>query len=182
MPRMMRRTAAIVAFYMPIFNDVSGLGVGGSNEIEGYVMMCNVNSWVPGNGQSANFTRLVLGQEFEHRLAMFLGRQTAAHRCQRRHGEPGDLRHAGNPGPRVGPRPHRPHTRPGRCPVDVADGRLPCRKIAEFPAKMQDSVVRSTLDLVNEPDEPGRVRRPVHSVLQDAVVCRCRDRGRSGSR
>ncbi len=77
------------AFYMPIFNDVAGigdpstvgtpifdnrasLGVGGSQKIQGYVMMWNVSSWVPGDGPGAAFTRLALAQEFEHRFAMFL--------------------------------------------------------------------------------------------------------------
>ncbi|MEE9293721.1 MAG: hypothetical protein V3W34_01985, partial [Phycisphaerae bacterium] len=70
------------AFYLGIFNDVSGIGdflfdfragIGlASTEVEGYVMMWNVNSWQPGTGAGADFTRLVLGQEFEHRFAMFL--------------------------------------------------------------------------------------------------------------
>ena len=78
------------AFYMPIFNDVMGigdpstvgrpifdnrkaLGVGGET-IQGYVMMWNINNslWQPGDGPSADFTRLALGQEFEHRWSLFL--------------------------------------------------------------------------------------------------------------
>ncbi|MFQ5494480.1 MAG: hypothetical protein ACE5EX_03785, partial [Phycisphaerae bacterium] len=72
------------AFYLGLENNVSGigrslfdqraaLGLGGVNT-EGYVMMWNINSsfWQPGTGGNAAFTRLVLGQEFEHRFAMFL--------------------------------------------------------------------------------------------------------------
>src|SRR5262249_39062479 len=78
------------AFYMPIRNDVSGLGdpstVGtpifdnhaamglAGQRIHGYVMMWNVDHtyWAPGPGSNADFTRLALGQEFEHRFACFL--------------------------------------------------------------------------------------------------------------
>lgn len=78
------------AFYMPIFNDVAGIGDAStegtpifddraevgltSTEIEGYVMMWNINEsyWQPGTAGNANFTRLALAQEFEHRYAMFL--------------------------------------------------------------------------------------------------------------
>ncbi len=37
-------------------------------------MMWNINStfWQPGTGANANFTRLALAQEFEHRFALFL--------------------------------------------------------------------------------------------------------------
>ncbi len=57
----------------PIFNLRPQLGLGGEN-IEGFVMMYNINSstWQPGAGPPADFTRLALGQEFEHRFAMFL--------------------------------------------------------------------------------------------------------------
>jgi len=56
----------------PIFNDRPSIGLAGNN-VEGYVMMWNINSaWQPGAGSSANFTRLVLGQEFEHRFGVFL--------------------------------------------------------------------------------------------------------------
>ena len=57
----------------PIFNFRPDLGLGGEN-IEGYVMMWNINSstWQAGSGPGASFTRLALGQEFEHRFAMFL--------------------------------------------------------------------------------------------------------------
>lgn len=57
----------------PLFNLRKSLGLGGEN-IEGFVMMWDVNSnfWAPGDGANAGFTRLVLGQEFEHRWAMFL--------------------------------------------------------------------------------------------------------------
>lgn len=72
------------AFYLGMENDVSGIGAGIFNDrpffglagdnVEGYVMMWNINSgfWQPGTGANANFTRLVLGQELEHRFAMFL--------------------------------------------------------------------------------------------------------------
>ncbi len=71
------------AFYAGIENDVMGIGLGRSNNrraiglggenIEGFVMMWNVNrTWFPGDGAEADFTRLALGQEFEHRFAMFL--------------------------------------------------------------------------------------------------------------
>ncbi|MCH8879499.1 MAG: hypothetical protein IID34_06400, partial [Planctomycetes bacterium] len=70
------------AFYLGMENDVSGIGLLifnhrtsyglAGDHIEGFVMMWNVNDWVPGSGSSADFTRLVLGQEFEHRFAMFL--------------------------------------------------------------------------------------------------------------
>ena len=72
------------AFYLGLENDVSGiglqafnnrplLGVAG-NEVEGWVMMWNVNdsTWAPGTGSNADFTRLALAQEFEHRFAMYL--------------------------------------------------------------------------------------------------------------
>ncbi len=80
------------AFYKLVSNDVMGIGdvgevigrgptfdlhadIGLSGErIEGMIMMWNINntSWQPGDGPSAEFTRMALGQEFEHRFAMFL--------------------------------------------------------------------------------------------------------------
>ena len=72
------------AFYALIENNVRGIGLGpfnrrpeyglGGENIEGYIMMWNINSghWQPGTGQDADFTRLALAQEFEHRFAMFL--------------------------------------------------------------------------------------------------------------
>jgi len=78
------------AFYMPIFNDVTGIGdpstVGTpvfddranlgltTNRVQGYVMMWDVNHgyWQTGTAPGAAFTRLALAQEFEHRWAMFL--------------------------------------------------------------------------------------------------------------
>ena len=72
------------AFYVGVLNDVSGLGLDifdnhaqfglAGERLQGAVMMWNVNSsfWQPGDGPAADFTRLVLGQEFEHRWAMFL--------------------------------------------------------------------------------------------------------------
>ncbi|MFT5050180.1 MAG: hypothetical protein ACI8QZ_001576 [Chlamydiales bacterium] len=72
------------AFYAGIENDVQGvgsslynsradLGLAGDN-LEGFIMMWNVNNsyWQPGTGANADFTRLALAQEFEHRFAMFL--------------------------------------------------------------------------------------------------------------
>ncbi len=80
------------AFYLLVSNDVEGIGNPGEvigrgpifdrhkffglagERIEGMVMMWNINSsfWAPGSGGDADFTRLVLGQEFEHRWALFL--------------------------------------------------------------------------------------------------------------
>jgi hypothetical protein len=70
------------AFYLGILNDVSGIGDGlydnhqnfglAGERLQGYVMMWNVNSWQQGDESNADFTRLVLGQEFEHRFGMFL--------------------------------------------------------------------------------------------------------------
>jgi hypothetical protein len=78
------------AFYDPIFNDVEGLGdpsIGGTpifnarpdlglagNNLQGYITMWDINSgnWAPGTGPDANFARLALAQEFEHRWALFL--------------------------------------------------------------------------------------------------------------
>ena len=80
------------AFYKLVSNDVLGIGDVGApigedpifdlhrdiglagERIEGMVMMWNINnpSWQPGDGGNADFTRLALGQEFEHRFALFL--------------------------------------------------------------------------------------------------------------
>lgn len=70
------------AFYLGIENDCGGIGSGFYNSrpsfglagvnTEGYIMMWNVSDWQPGAGGIASFTRLVLGQEFEHRWGMFL--------------------------------------------------------------------------------------------------------------
>jgi hypothetical protein len=72
------------AFYAGVENDVEGIGndlfnarpgagIAGDH-IEGFIMMWDINSssWEPGTGSGANFTRLALAQEFEHRYAMFL--------------------------------------------------------------------------------------------------------------
>ncbi|MGB0717424.1 MAG: hypothetical protein ACPGXK_16215, partial [Phycisphaerae bacterium] len=66
------------AFYQPIENDVSGIGLGQFNQranfgivgenVEGWVMMWNQANW----GINSSFTHLVLGQEFEHRFALFI--------------------------------------------------------------------------------------------------------------
>lgn len=57
----------------PIFNLRPDLGLAGNN-IEGIIMMWNVNTswWATGTGSDADFTRLALAQEYEHRFAMFL--------------------------------------------------------------------------------------------------------------
>ena len=67
------------AFYSGLTNDVQGIGLpldgfgfSFSDRLQGQVQMYFVNGWIPGNSGSAAFTRLVLGQEFEHRWAMFL--------------------------------------------------------------------------------------------------------------
>ncbi len=70
------------AFYLGLENLTDGLGLNSfirrpafgvpGDNVEGWVMMWNVHNWAPGSGQDAGFTRLVLGQEFEHRWAMFL--------------------------------------------------------------------------------------------------------------
>ena len=80
------------AFYKLISNDVQGIGNVGAplgrgpifdlhrdlglagKRMQGMVMMWDINnnSWQPGDGDNAAFTRLVLGQEFEHRFALFL--------------------------------------------------------------------------------------------------------------
>ena len=70
------------AFYLGLENDCGGIGAGFYNSrpgfglsgvnTEGYVMMWNVSNWQPGGSGIASFTRLVLGQEFEHRWGMFL--------------------------------------------------------------------------------------------------------------
>ena len=72
------------AFYAGIQNDVMGIGLDlfdfhakagiPGERLQGVIMMWDVNAsfWQPGDGPEADFTRLVLGQEFEHRFAMFL--------------------------------------------------------------------------------------------------------------
>jgi hypothetical protein len=80
------------AFYQLIENDVTGIGdfspfTGGGDtfnfrpdfglagdNVEGYIMMWDLNHtyWAEGTGSDADFTRLAMGQEFEHRFAMFL--------------------------------------------------------------------------------------------------------------
>lgn len=69
------------AFYQGLENDVSGIGSGIFNtgragagvageNIEGWVVMWNAANW--DEGAAGAFTQLVLGQEFEHRFAMFI--------------------------------------------------------------------------------------------------------------
>ncbi len=80
------------AFYKLISNDVEGIGDVGSaigqspifdihdelglagEALQGMIMMWNINKslWQPGTGGNATFTRMALGQEFEHRFGMFL--------------------------------------------------------------------------------------------------------------
>ena len=78
------------AFYNLVSNDVTGIGDVGEpidqptifdrhaelglagERIQGRIMMWNIASWEPGDGPAAEFTRMALGQEFEHRFAMFL--------------------------------------------------------------------------------------------------------------
>jgi hypothetical protein len=81
------------AFYLPIVNDTLGIGNVGDavgvpgptfdlhadlglagQRADGWVMMWNVNSdwWAGGSLPEAGFTRLAMGQEFEHRFALFL--------------------------------------------------------------------------------------------------------------
>lgn len=71
------------AFYAGLENDVSGIGLTpfnfrpciglGGNNVEGFIMMWDVNvTWATGTGPNADFTRLALAQEFEHRYALFL--------------------------------------------------------------------------------------------------------------
>jgi hypothetical protein len=72
------------AFYAGIFSDTLGIGLTPyderasfgllTNRVQGYIQMWNVNNshWEAGTGPGADFTRLALAQEFEHRFAMFL--------------------------------------------------------------------------------------------------------------
>ena len=77
------------AFYLPIFNDVAGIGdvtgngtplfdnraaIGlASSEVQGFVMMWDVNDWAGGAGTPlADLTRLVVQHEFGHRFACYL--------------------------------------------------------------------------------------------------------------
>lgn len=78
------------AFYKPIANDVQGIGdpstVGTpvfdwnaalgipSTRLEGFLMMWDIRSahWAPGSGSEADFTRLAVAHELEHRWALFL--------------------------------------------------------------------------------------------------------------
>lgn len=72
------------AFHLSFENDVIGIGADlyelreksglGGDHIEGFVMMWNINSvqWQPGGSPDADYTRLVLCHEFEHRFGVFL--------------------------------------------------------------------------------------------------------------
>ncbi|MGB0716729.1 MAG: hypothetical protein ACPGXK_12675 [Phycisphaerae bacterium] len=67
------------AFYLGLFNDTQGIGLNqfnnrpnfgvAGNEVQGWVMMWNQANWETGY---FTFTQLVLGQEFEHRWALYL--------------------------------------------------------------------------------------------------------------
>jgi hypothetical protein len=91
------------AFYQPVENDVLGIGNVGDavgepgplfnlrpdfglagDQIEGLIMMWNIDSgfWAPGTGPEADFTRLALGQEFEHRYGLFLPPLAGGHDLQ----------------------------------------------------------------------------------------------------
>ena len=55
-----------------IFNSRPELGIGGEN-IEGMVIMWNVNgNWQTGTGSNAEFTRIALAHEYEHRFGINL--------------------------------------------------------------------------------------------------------------
>ena len=80
------------AFYKLVSNDVLGIGDVGEvigqgqtfdihddlglagETVQGMIVMWNINNptWQTGNGPNAAFTRLALGQEFEHRFGLFL--------------------------------------------------------------------------------------------------------------
>ena len=78
------------AFYKPVENDALGIGdpstVGtpvfewreeiglGGETIQGFLMMWDIRSshWSPGAGSGADFTRLAIAHELEHRWALFL--------------------------------------------------------------------------------------------------------------
>lgn len=72
------------AFYLGIENQVQGIGQGTYNfrpglglagdNVEGFVMMWDVNTsyWQPGTAGDADFTRLAIHHEFEHRFGLFL--------------------------------------------------------------------------------------------------------------
>ena len=57
----------------PLFDGHAQYGLAGER-LEGGIIMYNINSstWQPGDNPIANFTRLALGQEYEHRFAMYL--------------------------------------------------------------------------------------------------------------
>lgn len=70
------------AFYLPMENDVSGIGDDifdnrplfglAGNNTDGLVMMYNVADWDSGTGSLGRLTQLVLAHEFEHRFGVFL--------------------------------------------------------------------------------------------------------------
>src|SRR5574341_2110862 len=70
------------AFYLGLKNNVDGIGLRhfdghgffglSGTKVQGYEMMWNIASWDADSSDLADFTHLVLGQEFEHRFAMFL--------------------------------------------------------------------------------------------------------------
>jgi hypothetical protein len=70
------------AFYTGVKNNVSGIGqsiydIHGSinlagSKVQGMVMMWNIAGWDADSSDMADYTQLVMGQEFEHRFGMFL--------------------------------------------------------------------------------------------------------------
>lgn len=56
-----------------LFNDRAAIGIPGEN-LEGLVVMWNINTptWSAGTGPDADFTRMVMGHEFEHRFGVAL--------------------------------------------------------------------------------------------------------------
>lgn len=70
------------AFYLPIKNNVFGLGLStfdnhgfyglSGSKVQGYVQMWDVAGWDAESTDLADYTQLVLGQELEHRWGMFL--------------------------------------------------------------------------------------------------------------
>ena len=77
------------AFYSGLTNDVTGIGLTPfdnlqsfgivSEQLEGWVMMWNQANWPT---SQTSITQLVLGQEFEHRFAMFLASLADGRRLQ----------------------------------------------------------------------------------------------------
>ncbi len=58
-------------FSSETYNRRADLGIGGEN-VEGIVVMWDISNWKAGTEPEADFTRLVIAHEFEHRFATFL--------------------------------------------------------------------------------------------------------------